>query len=84
MTTATAKTTPSLLPTSIVQTSQEEVQPFNSPFAKMFPSGATPEELKQFLNTFLKMMIVEFQHADKAWQRGQQKMRKAARGEDDS
>ncbi len=65
-------------------TSQADEAISNSPFAKMFPAGATPAQLRQFLNTFLQMMVFEFQQSNNAWQKGQQEMQKAETGEDDS
>jgi hypothetical protein len=55
----------------------------NTPFAKMFPSGATPQELQGFLNNFLRMMIFEFKQADEGWKKAQEHMKKVMQGDDD-
>lgn len=36
----------------------------SSPWAKMFPSGATQEELKMFIQTFVKDLMAEVKRAD--------------------
>lgn len=56
----------------------------NSPFAKMFPQGATPQELRMFINNFLQMMIYEFKQDDQKWQQAQDQLKKVEEGDDDS
>lgn len=36
----------------------------NSPWAKMFPSGATEKQLKVFVQTFIKDLIAQMRHQD--------------------
>lgn len=47
----------------------------NSPFAQMFRGGATKEQVRQFINMFLKNMVIQFKKSDEAWKRAQKRMR---------
>lgn len=54
----------------------------NSPWAKMFPGGATPQELQQFINSFLKSMIQDFKRESQHWKEAQDKLKKVEQGDD--
>jgi hypothetical protein len=53
-----------------------------SAWAQMFPGGATKEQMKQFLNNFLNMMVYEFKKSDQKWHKSQEKIKKVAEGHD--
>jgi hypothetical protein len=52
------------------------------PWAAMFPGGATPQQLTQFINSFLKSMMTEMKKADQQWKQSQDEMKKVADGDD--
>ena len=54
----------------------------NSPFAKMFPGGATPQQLTLFINNFLKATIAQFQQQQQSWQQAQQQLKEIEEGND--
>jgi len=54
----------------------------NSPWAKMFPGGATPQQLQQFINSFLKSMIQDFKRESQHWKEAQDKLKKVEQGDD--
>ena len=54
----------------------------SGPWAAMFPGGATPEQLTQFINNFLKSMIYEMKRSDQQWKQSQDEMKKVAEGDD--
>jgi len=54
----------------------------NSPFAKMFPGGATPQQLTLFINNYLKSMISQFQQQNQSWQQSQQQLQQIEEGND--
>ena len=41
--------------------------PSHSPWAQMFPQGASQEELKLFISTFIKQIMDECKHNDQKW-----------------
>ena len=51
-------------PSILTKSSGKEGELSTSPWAKMFPSGATKEELAQFINTFMKDLISQMNHQD--------------------
>jgi hypothetical protein len=55
------------------ETPQEDMS--DSPFAKMFRGGATKEQVRQFINLFLKNMVLQFKKSDEIWKRAQKRMR---------
>lgn len=61
---------------------QSGAQLSHSPFAKMFPGGATPQQLTLFVNNYLKMMITQFQQQNQSWQRSQQQLQQIEEGND--
>jgi|GEM_PF-1622260 len=52
------------------------------PWASMFPGGATPQQLTQFINSFLKSMMAEMKKSDQQWKQSQEEMKKVADGSD--
>lgn len=52
----------------------------NSPWAKMFPSGATKEELTQFINTFMKDLISQMNHQDEIHKKNMREIREKIEG----
>ena len=54
----------------------------NSPWAQMFPGGATPQDLQTFINNFLKMMVYQFKQQDQQWQQAQQRLKNVEEGKD--
>lgn len=52
----------------------------NSPFAKMFPLGATKKDLKAFIDNCLKMLVYEIKRADERAKKAQERMRKSIEG----
>ena len=53
-----------------------------SAWAQMFPGGATKEQMTQFINNFLNMMVYEFKRSDEKWRQSQKRLKKVAQGED--
>ncbi|MBX9922648.1 MAG: hypothetical protein K2Y01_00925 [Rhabdochlamydiaceae bacterium] len=47
----------------------------NSPWAKMFPLGATKDELRQFINTFMKDLISQMNHQDEIHKKHMQEIK---------
>lgn len=54
----------------------------NTAWARMFPGGATPQQFRQFMNTFMQMMIYEFKRSDEQWQQSQQQLKQVEEGND--
>ncbi len=74
----------------VIPISQEEAPGFvsitppqdisNSPFAKMFPGGATKEDLQGFIDNCLKMLVTEMKRADERWKKSQKRLRQIMEG----
>jgi hypothetical protein len=47
----------------------------NSPFAQMFRGGATKQQVKQFINLFLKNVVLQIKKSDEVWKRSQKRLR---------
>lgn len=47
----------------------------NSPWAKMFPSGATKEELNQFIQMYLRSVVRQMNHDEKIHKENLEKQR---------
>lgn len=62
----------------VAQELSEEMS--NSPFARMFPLGATKKEVKTFIDNCLKMIIYEIKRADERAKKAQERMRKMIEG----
>ena len=54
----------------------------NTAWARMFPGGATPQQFRQFINTFMQMMIYQFKQSDEQWQQAQQRLKEVEEGND--
>ena len=54
----------------------------NSPSAQMFPAGASKEDLKKFINTFLNMMVYQVKRDGEKMHKAALKLKKVAEGED--
>ena len=52
----------------------------NSPFAKMFPGGASKEDLQGFIDNCLKMLVTEMKRADERWKRSQKRLKQVMEG----
>ena len=65
-------------PESTPQELSEEMS--NSPFARMFPLGATKKEVKTFVDNCLRMLIYEIKRADERAKKAQERMRKMIEG----
>ena len=52
----------------------------DSPWAKMFPTGATKEELNMFVQTFLKSLITQMKHDEKMHKENLAKQKAAMEG----
>jgi hypothetical protein len=52
----------------------------NSPFARMFPLGASKKDLKAFVDNCLKMLVYEIKRADERAKKAQERMRKSIEG----
>ncbi|MCX6990607.1 MAG: hypothetical protein NTX49_06065 [Chlamydiae bacterium] len=66
----------------VTQSSHLQSPMATGPWAAMFPSGATPQQLTQFINSFLKSMISEMKRSDQQWKASQDEMKKVANGDD--
>jgi hypothetical protein len=54
----------------------------SSPWAKMFPGGATPKQFTQFINQFLKDMCNDFKRDQEEWHKAQQRLKQIEEGND--
>ena len=52
----------------------------NSPFAKMFPGGASKEDLQGFIDNCLRMLVTEMKRADERWKKSQKRLRQIMEG----
>lgn len=57
----------------------------DSPFAKMFPSGATRKEVQKFIEQAMYMIVLEIKRSTERWKKSQRRMRNVIEGrrEDD-
>jgi hypothetical protein len=57
----------------------------DSPFAKMFPSGATRKEVQRFIDQAMHMIVLEIKRSTERWKKSQRRMRNVIEGrrEDD-
>ena len=57
----------------------------DSPFAKMFPDGATRKEVQKFIEQAMHMIVLEIKRSTERWKKSQKRMRNVIEGrrEDD-
>lgn len=72
-----AQETPLLAEESMVSTKEEMS---TSPFAKMFPMGATHAQVKEFIDQYLKTILAECRRAEARWKEAQKRLRRAMEG----
>ena len=57
----------------------------DSPFAKMFPSGATRKEVQKFIEQAMHMIVLEIKRSNERWKKSQKRLKNVIEGrrEDD-
>ena len=49
----------------------------DSPWAKMFPGGATKEELQQFIQMYIRSIVIQMKHDEKIHKENLEKQKEA-------